>query len=209
MTRIGTILPMKAAIWQETAHAAALTNFAFGSGETSCHAACVEDVTSRSSKTSSQDCYPSPCRSGFPQTGSTSGEDRLDLFLTLASPRIARGLLAQNKNEKGSHSWSTKFGSSHSSHSQVSRPALIPTSNVGLPALPPVRSRQMRSVAMQSSAQQSSVQQPFFVTTWASEPVNNPFCPSGRLNHLNRRGVHCAPTAVLHSKDPSTCSRRS
>lgn len=208
MTRIGTILPMKAAIWQETAHAAALTNFAFGSGETSCHAACVEGVTSRSSKTSSQDCYPSPCRSGFPQTGSTSGEDRLDLFLTLASPRIARGLLVQNKNEKGSHSWSTKFGSSHSSHSQVSRPALIPTSNVGLPALPLVRSRQMRSVSIRSLAQQraASLAQP---ATATPRPAANPFCPSGRLNHLNRRGVHCAPTAVLHSKDPSTCSRRS
>ena len=208
MTRIGTILPMKAAIWQETAHAAALTDFAFGSGETSCHAACVEDVTSRSSKTSSQDCYPSPCRSGFPQTGSTSGEDRLDLFVTLAAPRIARGLLAQNKNEKGSHSWSTKFGSSHLSLSQVSRPALIPTSNVGLPALPLARSRQMRSVSIRSSALRAARSLAQRATT-TQPSVANPFCPSGRLNHLNRRGVHCAPTAVLHSKDPSTCSRRS
>ena len=208
MTRIGTILPMKAAIWQETAHAAALTDFAFGSGETSCHAACVEDVTSRSSKTSSQDCYPSPCRSGFPQTGSTSGEVRLDLFVTLAAPRIARGLLAQNKNEKGSHSWSTKFGSSHLSLSQVSRPALIPTSNVGLPALPLARSRQMRSVSIRSSALLAARSLAQRATT-TQPSAANPFCPSGRLNHLNRRGVHCAPTAVLHSKDPSTCSRRS
>lgn len=208
MTRIGTILPMKAAIWQETAHAAALTEFAFGSGETSCHAACVEDVTSRSSKTSSQDCYPSPCRSGFPQTGSTSGEDRLDLFVTLAAPRIARGRLAQNKNEKGSHSWSTKFGSSHLSLSQVSRPALIPTSNVGLPALPLAQSRQMRSVSIRSSALLAARSLARRATT-TQPSVANPFCPSGRLNHLSRRGVHCAPTAVLHSKDPSTCSRRS
>ena len=85
MTRIGTILPMKAAIWQETAYAADLSDFAFGVGETSCHVAYVEDAISRSSKTNSQDCYPSPCRSGDPQTGSTSGEERLDRTVTLAA----------------------------------------------------------------------------------------------------------------------------
>ena len=208
MTRIGAILPTKAAIWQETAYAADLSDFAFGSGETSCHVAYVEDATSRSSKTNSQDCYPSPCRSGDPQTGSTSGEERLDRTVTLAAPRSLCVRLAQNRNEKGSHSWSTNFGSSQSSHSRASRPALIPTSNVGLPALPLARSRQMRSVSILSSAQQRAAL-PAQPATTTPRPAANPFCPSGRLNHLNRRGVHCAPTAVLHSKDPSTCSRRS
>ena len=208
MTRIGAILPTKAAIWQETAYAADLSDFAFGVGETSCHVAYVEDAISRSSKTNSQDCYPSPCRSGDPQTGSTSGEERLDRTVTLAAPRSLCVRLAQNRNEKGSHSWSTNFGSSQSSHSRASRPALIPTSNVGLPALPPVRSRQMRSVSIRSSALLAARSLAQRATT-TQPSAANPFCPSGRLNHLNRRGVHCAPTAVLHSKDPSTCSRRS
>ena len=208
MTRIGAILPTKAAIWQETAYAADLSDFAFCVGETSCHVAYVEDAISRSSKTNSQDCYPSPCRSGFPQTGSTSGEERLDRTVTLAAPRSLCVRLAQNRNEKGSHSWSTNFGSSQSSHSRASRPALIPTSNVGLPALPLAQSRQMRSVSIRSSALLAARSLAQRATT-TQPSAANPFCPSGRLNHLNRRGVHCAPTAVLHSKDPSTCSRRS
>lgn len=214
MVLIGTKLRSASPVWRELAQNGQPANDGLCSGVSSCHDAGIPMSAYLVSECFGSDQTPSSCRFGRPQTELAARKAHH------VRPRITRIFVAttgQKANSepngnvtKGSTSCSKNSGSFQSLQSRACRPVWTPIWNAALQVRPQVRLPLICWAQTQSSAPRLAVLRVSFVTTCASLPANKTFGPvSGRSNHLDRRRVHCARTAVLHSKDPCRCSKRS
>lgn len=203
---------------QKSAHAGCAVIMPVFPSETLCNGNDVLAKASSLAHAQFQNRYPSPTRSGSkrirPSLGCHSGRKstRFGGYLQIEVEFERNSLDSRKSIElfKELVSCSNLLGSSQQLHSsRLALACLRTTSNVALSAQPSAQPL-LTSPAMTASLALPSARVLASSATTSAHANNQLTSRAGvTRNHLNRRRGRPSSAAVLHSKDPCTCSRRS
>lgn len=206
MGLIGTLWPTSSDARQNTAHPQGGEQNAIGTLSKACQ------HVSASSDAHVSERFPSTIRPVSPVSGPdlwmpAGGEPRKKSSIT-AEPNGSRYCYPSN-HQKGIYRCSKQLGLSPQSQLSASRHVSTPTSSAASQAQPLALSSLARPTLIRQSAQSLAAQSALPARTTRRFVTDKISRPSGRLTSLDRRRDHSVPAAVLHSKDPCACSRRS
>lgn len=206
MGLIGALWPTSSDARQVTAHPQGGEQNAFGTLSKACQ------HVSASSDAYVSERFPSTIRPVSPVNRSglwmpAGGEPRKKSSIT-AEPNASRYCYSSN-HQKGIYRCSKLLGSSPQSQLSASRHVSTPTSSAASPAQPQALSSLARPALIPQSAQSPVALSASPARTTRRFVTDKISRPSGRLTSLDRRRDQSVPAAVLHSKDPCACSRRS